>query len=233
MGMLLANEQAGIHGKHKQYDSHSLEQKIDKFVRETGRQMDLVVLDVAKMVCESAGKITPPGDKYIISSDKFTRPILTMTAQGGTRQGGKAKSAVDESAIGYIVKINATDKKEKIKIYFKDCASRADALEKAKGYQTVFNRGVAKAGWWLAILKLKGSAPASKFGYDVPSHFSQISAVQDKPASWPSSRVITVINSVTSIDRFGEIALRHGLRSARIRLSHQLNDLKAKVKASA
>ena len=47
------------------------------------------------------------------------------------------------------------------------------------------------------------------------------------------SSTITVINSVRSISRFGDIALRHGMRSARIRLDWWLKDLRTKVKATA
>ncbi len=202
--------------KKEIYAAEILERKIQRFVRETGKEVDEVVMRTARMVCESAAKATPPGKGAVISREKFTRRLLTMSTPEG-------------DPIGYAVAIRATDRRATKKIYFKDCASRAEALQKAQTYQTIFARGIAKAGWWLALKSL-GQTPAGyNYGRDVPAKASEINAVQIHPRTLANSQTIEVANRVQSISRFGDIALRIGLKNARIRLDWWLRELQGKA----
>ena len=214
--MLLGNEQAGIHGHRKQHDSANLDKKVEKAIRETGRGADEIARMAAIMVCESAGKITPPGNSYQISDSKFLRKLIKLYSKTG-------------SLMGYAVSVRATDRKFTKKFLFKDYASRQVAFNVAGNFREISNRGVSKAGWWLAIQKLKGSAPNANYGRLASSHFSEINAASTTPASSFRSAQVSVTNMVKSISRFGDMALRHGLRSARIRLDHWLSDLRAKT----
>lgn len=193
------------------------EQAMLGYGAQAGFSLKEAVRNGAKMFARSAARHSPPDAGKAISAKRFKRPIFARAYQiSGTQrinlsaekylnaQGQPKKEFPNVKSEIFVIRKTVPGTKRFAPVL-------VQSMVDAKRQEKIGMRGLLRAGWWGALLKLGGEV-SEKYGDKVRSMVSQVSSVNESGNQEETS--IDLTNRVFGAESISRSAVVFGLGKA-------------------